>query len=71
MRTAWVTQALGVLGFGASVALGCSSSIESTLPSAAHSSTSERVGTVGLRLQPVSGVTVTGIDAIVQEALAA
>jgi hypothetical protein len=56
-----VAQGLALLVCGAGVVLGCSSSIETTSPSGSRASSTERVGRIGLQLQPVAGITVTGL----------
>jgi hypothetical protein len=61
MRTGKVTLGVLVLALGVGVVLGCSSSIESSAPSGVSGGATERVGSVGLRLQPVAGITVTNV----------
>lgn len=61
MKTARVTQGVVCWLCGAGMVLGCSGNMETTTPSDGRAGTVEQVGRIGLQLQPVAGITVTGL----------
>jgi hypothetical protein len=61
MRVVEFWSGVSLMALGGAMALACSSSIETGAPSGARDLSSERVGSLGLRLQPIAGVTVTSL----------
>ncbi len=56
---------VALLAGGGLAVIACSSSLDTNAPSASSSKSDERVGSIGLRLQPVFGVTVANVHYVV------